>query len=418
MKKILQLLSSTLVWAFYICTFPILLSAQIIESDQLTEFSPCDETTAISFGQTINASLTSADCQITGGSYIDFYAFNGRAGQQITILMNSSQFDTFLYLLDQNTVIAVDDNGGGGTNSRIALVLPRNGIYIIGANSFDPNTFGNYSVNLAGNSPPSSVKFDFDNDGKADVSVFRPSDGVWYLLQSTAGFAGVQFGISTDKLAPAGYDGDGKTDIAVFRDGNWYLQRSQTGFAAVQFGASGDIPQPADFDGDGRAELAVYRGGNWYTLNLVNGQFAAVQFGIASDKPVVGDYDGDGRADYAVYRDGVWYLLQSTQGFAGVQFGIASDKPVSADYDGDGKTDIAVYRDGVWYQLRSSQGFVSVSFGIATDLPTPADYDGDGKVDAAVFKDGTWYLLQSTNGFAAIPFGLTNDKPIPNAFVP
>jgi uncharacterized delta-60 repeat protein len=261
--------------------------------------------------------------------------------------------------------------------------------------------------------------FDFDGDGKADVSVFRPADGVWYLNLSNQGFTAVQFGAANDKLAPADYDGDGKTDIAVFRGNTWYLLRSQAGFAAYQFGASGDIPQPADFDGDGKAELAVFRpsDGTWYTLNLITNQFNGVQFGTNGDKPVVGDYDGDGKADYAVFRpsDGTWYLLRSQQGFTGVQFGISTDKPVVGDYDGDGKSDLAVYRDGVWYQLRSSQGFVAVQFGIQSDLPAPADYDGDGKTDLAVYRDNTWYLLQSTNGFTGLQFGAIGDKPVPNS---
>ena len=266
---------------------------------------------------------------------------------------------------------------------------------------------------------PRLSQFDFDGDRRADLSVFRPSDGIWYLLRSQSGFTAAQFGVSTDKIAPADFDGDGRTDIAVFRNGFWYwLNSSNNNFNAVQFGSAGDIPQPADFSGDGRAELAVFRGGNWFTLNLSNNQFNSVQFGLASDKPVIGDYDGDGRADYAVYRDGVWYLLRSTQGFAAIQFGFSTDKLVPADYDGDGKTDVAVYRDGTWYLLGSQSGFTAFQFGNASDIPAPADYDGDGKTDAAVYRDGAWYLRQSTNGFLAQPFGLPNDKPIPAAFLP
>ena len=266
---------------------------------------------------------------------------------------------------------------------------------------------------------PQPARFDFDGDGRADISVFRPSDRVWYLNQSTNGFAAAQFGLSTDKITPADYDGDGKTDIAVYRDGFWYWLNSSNGnFNAIQFGQTNDIPQPADFSGDGRAELAVYRNGNWFMLNLTNNQFNAAQFGIATDKPVVADYDGDGRADYAVYRDGVWYLNRSTQGFAAIQFGISTDKLVPADYDADGKTDLAVYRDGTWYLLGSQTGFTAFQFGNASDVPAPADYDSDGKTDAAIYRNGTWYLRQSANEFSAVLFGLTNDIPVPSAFAP
>ena len=78
---------------------------------------------------------------------------------------------------------------------------------------------------------------------------YRPETATWYLFQSTVGFAAVRFGLSTDLPAPADFDGDGKTDIAVFRPngGNWYMLRSAQGFGTVQFGASGDRPVPNAF---------------------------------------------------------------------------------------------------------------------------------------------------------------------------
>ena len=261
--------------------------------------------------------------------------------------------------------------------------------------------------------------FDFDGDGRADLSVFRPTEQVWYLLHSNSGFSAASFGVSTDRITPTDFDGDGKTDIAVFRNGNWYWLNSSNGsFNAVQFGKVGDIPVPADYTGDGRAEIAVYRSGVWYTLNLVNNQFQSAQLGNATDKPVPADYDADGKTDYAVYRDGTWYLLRSSQGFTAVQFGNATDKPVVGDYDGDGIADQAVYRAGVWYVLGSTQGYYGVPFGLSSDVPVAADYDGDGKTDLAVFRDGYWYSLRSQQGFTAVQFGATNDRPIPAAYVP
>jgi hypothetical protein len=264
---------------------------------------------------------------------------------------------------------------------------------------------------------------DFDGDGKTDLSVFRPSEGNWYLNRSTAGFTALNWGLSSDVLTPGDFDGDGKTDVAVFRGatGTWFILRSSTGtLGAFPFGAAGDVPVVGDYDGDDKDDAAVFRPSTnvWYILNSGGGTTIA-PFGAAGDIPVRGDYDGDGKTDIAVYRAGQWWIAKSTGGTSVISFGIASDKPVPADYDGDDKDDVAVYRNGIWYILRSTNALVDiVNFGIASDVPAPGDYDGDGKDDQAVYRDGVWWLNRSTSGPATQSFGLSSDTPVPTAYIP
>ena len=277
--------------------------------------------------------------------------------------------------------------------------------------------------------PPKS-RADFDGDGKTDLSVFRPAEGNWYMNRSTDGFSAVQFGVSSDIIVPGNYDSDNKTDIAVFRPatGTWYLLRSAGGFAAIQWGQSGDIPQPGNYDSDPEDELMVFRPSNatWYSININGSGFSAIQFGQNGDVPVSGDYNGDGAEDVAVFRPSTatWYLRNSNGTFTQAQFGVTTDLPVPADYNGDSKDDLAVFRpsNGTWYVARPTgvpaQNFDSYQFGANGDVPVPGDYDGDARDDIAVYRAGTWFLNRSTGGFSTSGFGLAADRAVPKSYIP
>jgi hypothetical protein len=277
--------------------------------------------------------------------------------------------------------------------------------------------------------PGANPVFDFDGDGKTDISIFRPSAGEWWYLRSSNGSnAALQFGNSTDVLTPADFSGDGKTDIALWRPstGEWFVLRSENNsFYSVPFGAMGDVPAPGDFDGDGKADPAVFRPSTatWF-ISKSTGGTTIQNFGVSTDKPVVADYDGDGKDDIAIYRPAVseWWLLRSTAGLIAGQFGAPSDKAVQGDYSGDGKADIAVWRPstGVWFILRSEDNsFFSLPFGAVGDIPAPGDYDGDGKFDTTVFRPSTntWFSNRTTAGTLITGFGTTGDVAIPNVFV-
>ncbi len=304
-------------------------------------------------------------------------------------------------------------------------------------------TWGGVTFNIDGNISDAPVAAltvarnrtaDFDGDLKADLSIFRPDPGVWFVQNSgSPTFQVVGFGNATDVLAPGDYDGDGKSDLGIFRpaDGTWHIYGKGNTYTSRPFGATGDIPAPADYNGDGKTDVAVFRPSNatWYIANSDSqGTVSIVGFGTNGDLPVNGDFDGDGKDDVAIYRPngatgGEWWIRRSSnESVFATQFGSATDKAVAGDYTGDGKADVAFWRpsNGFWYILRSEDlSYYALPFGTATDMPVPADYDGDGKYDVAIFRpsDSTWYIQRSTAGIFIQQFGAAGDVPIPYAFV-
>lgn len=327
------------------------------------------------------------------------------------------------------------------------VVVQSDGKYVAVGQATSPsvsqNSFAFARFN-AQNAPTQCPASDFDRDGKADVSVIRPNNNgggnsAWYRALSS----GInilqypyvyQWGVVTDKYVPADYNGDGQTDIAIFRDGNWWIHYSSPNIgifdSTVQFGIAGDIPAPGDFDGDGKADFAVFRpsDGNWWILKSSNGQNAVTHWGTTGDIPVTGDYDGDFKTDLTVFRpsNGTWYILRSSDNQAQISpFGLNGDVPLKGDFNGDGKSDLSVFRpsDRMWYIARPNgvpaQNFDAVPFGLGSDTPSPSDYDGDGKTDIAVYRNGAWFILQSSNGQIQYPqFGLAGDKPTMADLIP
>ena len=336
----------------------------------------------------------------------------------------------------------------GGNNSALAtleLIIGGNpagnsGLYQIDLSTGTAAFIAPVGVNspiislAVSNASAATRTVDFDGDGRTDYAVFRPENNVWYFRRSSDNSdVSVQFGLSeTDFLTPGDYDGDGKTDISVWRETNgvfYYIQSSDGQVLTFQFGLNGDEPVARDYDGDGKTDFAVVRrtGGQmiWYIRNSSNGSIRIEQFGLDTDFVAPGDYDGDGRFDLAVYRgdpagQAIFYVQGSSSGFSARQWGLGGDLVVPGDYDGDGKTDFSVLRAGIpytWYVLRSSDGgFSAPQWGTKPHFSTQGDYDGDGKTDVSVWDpiSAQFYVLKSTGGTFQVQYGQNGDYPIAN----
>lgn len=106
----------------------------------------CSITTPHTFGGTTNGALASTDCQLSDGTYIDFYSVTLPKADAY-LFREAAAFDTYMYLdaTDGTPIAENDDESDNVTNSAIKALLPA-GSYVIGANSFEANVFGNYTI--------------------------------------------------------------------------------------------------------------------------------------------------------------------------------------------------------------------------------------------------------------------------------
>lgn len=257
----------------------------------------------------------------------------------------------------------------------------------------------------------------------------------------------VYFGMEDGTPVTGDWNGDGVTEIGVFRDGEWFLDLNgngqwDEGDLWAKLGSENDRPVTGDWDGDGKTDIGIF-GPEWFgdTRALVNepglpdaeneptgerkntpprrDEAASenrilqrhrdgrkredvidhvFRFGDPDDIPVTGDWNGDGIDTVGVFAAGQWFL--DTNGDGTWQpddeifsYGQLGDLPVVGDFDGDGIDELGIYRDGHWYIDLNHNGIIDsddIEFikGKPGDVPVVGDWNGDGIDEPGLYRDG------------------------------
>jgi hypothetical protein len=263
---------------------------------------------------------------------------------------------------------------------------------------------------------------DFDGDGRSDLFLFRNSNQ--FVVRTQGGSFSYTSGVPAGVPALLDWDGDGRADLATWRPqyGLWWIRISATGaIETVSLGRGGDVPVPGDYFGYGRDQVAVFRPstGTWYIDNPRASAPIEVPFGQVGDMPVPADWNGDGDVDLGVWRPstGLWYAAgvdgASIRMLPGA-YGQAGDLPFAGNFVGDGTTDQVIYRrsNGRFYLRDGATGDTS-SVEHAYGLPVPLDWDGDGRLDLVVADPdaGTWYIFSPSGNTVVTGFGWSGDIP-------
>ena len=305
-----------------------------------------------------------------------------------------AQFD---YTGSNRSSYLVVRNTGGGPGGAITWFIRDN----------DGTATGPDRSYLLGQQGDFFVGGDFDGDNVWDPAVWHPGTPGHYTARlssrpANAPLLELDFEQSGDDPRNAGdYDGDGKSDFAVYRAG---ASSGDPSFTVVRLSSNGSdriLPTGmngyfsvggSDMTGDGIADVEMQSngGGGNAKIDIHDGTDGTIvstfNFGTPTDVVVAGNHTGSALADTTVVRGNagniVWNTRDTGTGtpIASVNFGLsASDFPLSGDFDGDGYDDYAIWRPSA--VVGDSKFSVRPSLTPASPFDVPFGQNGDYPVE-------------------------------------
>lgn len=451
----------------FIVLTPTDLSVLSIEEKNLltSNGDPCNVSIPINLGQTVDGSLAGTDCRLDDNSYADFYSFNGIQGQIVDVRLNSSVFDTYLGLANESgTFTREDDDGGGGTNSRIVATLPQTGLYIILANSVLANQFGAYSlslneiINCTYSVTPTSTDIPAAG-GTFSVSITTQNGCQWTARTNNTDFITVNnaSGTGSSNISyTVAQNGSGLSRGGALIINNSIVVQIQQPTLQCNFVLT---PGTANFPmsgGTGSINISVQSGCVWNVFSN-NGFITASGSGSGNgtvNYSVAANSGADRSGSLRIGSSAPVYFYINQLGFNC----ITNVSPIDIVAGKTGKTGtIFVTSNCSWtvvvndpfLQVTTTSGTGSGSFnyrvlandtgsrrvgsirvldGQNSDLiffeqrgvtyQTKFDFNSDGRSDLAVFRPSnrTWYVRQNEQIVTPIQMGLTTDKIVPADF--
>ncbi len=327
---------------------------------------------------------------------------------------------------------------------------------------------------------------DFDGDGKTDLTVWRPAFGLWYLLPSTgfcpAGWTVIgpgqcqrQWGLPGDIPLVGDFDQDGKGDVTVYRPSNqhFYIAYSSIpdsiGFQFPDgtgdvYSSPSDIPDIADVNDDGRSDIVIYKPAQLpanqrvyarvYANNAItmySGSLSGHQNNLAvlPVQPSASNYRAPSPPSNLFFAEevGTAWPEQSSSvsrmrwtytdiitwgSYASITMNVPNashHRRARGNFSGFAYDleEFAAFDQstGIWrYRRLPSSTVHTVSWGLPGDRAVPGDYNGDGVTDFAVWRPstGTWFILvnppcpvySQPTGYGGCfrQWGLSNDVPV------